>query len=104
MMESVLRHWNKLASRSHYVLYDRVLKIRMHYMRSRSLNVWKMKLSLKRVLMIKLESRALKLAHHNKLSWIMRKFRAGIIESKREREEEEMIVLKWKEVRGWLQN
>ena len=34
----------------------------------------------------------------------MRKFKAGITESKREREEEEMIVMKWKEIRDWLQN
>ena len=104
MLECVLRRWNKLTIRSHYVLYDRVFKIRMHYKRSRLFNLWKTKLSLKRVRMIKLENKALILARHNNLSWIMRKFKAGITESKREREEEEMIVMKWKEIRDWLQN
>lgn len=104
MLESVLHHWNKLAIRSHYVLYDRVLKIRMHYNRSRLLSLWKTKLSLKRVLMIKLENKAVLLARHNNLSWIMRKFKAGVSESKREREEEEMIGMKWREIRGWLKD
>jgi hypothetical protein len=102
--ESVLHQWNKVSKNSHHVLYDKVLKLRLQYNQNTVLTTWRTNLSMKRVQSIQLERIATKLAYHNKRSWIMRKFQYGVIQSQKERNEEEIVALKWQKVRGWLQD
>ena len=102
--ENVLSHWNKLSSNSHHILYNNVLKLRLRYNQRRVLTTWKTRLSLRRVQSIQMERIAVKLSRRTQLSWIMRKFKHGVIESQRESKEEEMVAMKWEQVRGWLQD
>ena len=102
--ERVLHSWNNLASRIHHVLYDKTIKIRLYYAQSRVLTTWKTKLSLRRVQLIELERISTKLARRNQLSWIMRRFQAGVKETRKERKQEEIVSSKWEQVRFWLES
>lgn len=100
----MMRKWNKLASNSHHLFYERVIKIRMHYNQCRVVNVWRTKLFLQRVQTIQLENTAEKLASRNNLRWIMRKLKNGVIKSRTERKEEQKVALKWEKVKEWLKD
>jgi len=78
------------------------MKIRMHHNRCRVINTWRIKLCIQRVRTIEQNNAACKLAKCNKLKWTMRKMRNGVIESKREKKETELIEKKWQQVREWL--
>lgn len=86
------------------MLYDKVMKIRLHYNQSRVLTAWKTKLSLRRVQSIEFERISTKLARRNRLSWVMRRLKAGVKESQRQRKQQEIVALKWQKVRGWLES
>ena len=102
LCESVLNKWHRLASKSHLVLYDEVLQLRLGFSRSRALYVWKLTSSAKRLQTIQLNTRAMKLRKNNISSWVVRRWRSGVKESKRESLENELVACKWREVRDWL--
>jgi hypothetical protein len=44
----------------------------------------------------------MKLRKNNISSWVVRRWRSGVKESKRESLENELVACKWREVRDWL--
>lgn len=98
----MVQQWRRLSLESHHHHYDDVIQIRIHYNRCRAVSLWRTKLQMQRVRSIELEYRAAKFTQRNQLSWIMRKFKHGVLESRREKRENQVVEMKWQKVREWL--
>lgn len=79
-----------------------VMRVRLLHNQGCILSTWRSNFLRYRIQSIQRESMATKLAQRNTMRWIMRKFKLGVKKALSDREEDEVVATKMKQLKSWL--